>query len=71
MESREQRSREEDARIRSNFGRLRKALNPRQRRRLLQILDDGGMIAEDAARESDEKDFRAGVKLMIESLYVQ
>lgn len=61
--------REEEHRIRSHLGRLRKTLNPWQRKLLLYIIDDKDLIAAKTAEDAYENGFRRAVKMMVECFY--
>lgn len=61
---------EENQRLRSNLGRLRKTLNHSQRVLLLRILDDKDLISEKCAQNYFADGFRLTSQIMVESLYL-
>lgn len=62
---------EENQRIQSNLGMLRKTLNRYQRKLLLRIIDDHDLINEKTAKDNYASGFRTVTKIMIESLYYE
>lgn len=61
---------EENQRLSSNLGRLRKTLNQHQRRLLIRIIDDKDLITEKSVQDGYANGFRMATKIMIESLYL-
>lgn len=62
---------EENQRIRSNLGILKKTLSNNQKRLLLRVIDDKDLICEKTARDNYIGGFRAASKIMIEILYLK